>query len=140
MKTILTAILWAVCLFLLVAPALGQEPVPGPVEPVPVVQDDSQYFSGASQTDREIIDLCRQAVTQSDLSFWEKRRAFRIVRRAHFLRILKQDVADEMRFPANPNAAPIVGAIGDGQILDWLKNGGLEQILAFILAIIEALG
>jgi len=40
---------------------------------------------------------------------------------------------------ANYVAQGRVGEFGDGAILDWFQNGGLEQILSFILGIMKGI-
>ena len=140
----MNTILFMTALFL----ALPQDPVPDLHPDEPAVQE--MYFAGASSEDQKIVDYCLQAIDEASNaelreampgSLFPKRRLKRIVKRKAFIATLKQDIGDDIRWSGDE---PVVGAIGDGEILDriiqFINDGGLEKILEFILAIIEALG
>ena len=150
----MNTILFMTALFL----ALPQDPVPDlhPDEPVPA---QSTYFATASDSEKQIVDICHGAIDQMTRKqareacpfpcLRPKRVLKRMVNSRGFIDQARAEAAVEIavggddqltRAGLSTDDPPAVSAIGDGAIIDWLRNGGLEQILAFILAIIEALG
>ena len=148
MKTfaiLIAGLLWLQPAFL--SSGHSQEPVPD-VTPTPaVVASTGRYFSGATDDEKRIIDLVRGQIDEEVKRPLRKRRYKKIVGKRRGFESLRQEISDEIVWggeqPATMatfgSADVTYGAIGDGKIIEWLQNGGLEQILAFILAIIDAL-
>ena len=151
MKRAILAVMLAVCCSSLTAQEQKKEFKPVAIQAVQA--QSGPIFAAASQADRDIIAEVRKQIAQAsdeelreaNPDFWDnswkpRRRMMRIAGSRRFLRGFKQDIADEITFNAESEpVAGAVGAIGDGAILNWLQNGGFEQLIKFILAIIEAL-
>lgn len=134
------------CCFLPDVSFAQSQPVPGPTPAVDVDGGASNYFTASTASQQKIVDLTRQAVQSSDtLNWFQKRRILRNLKRPRFVRALEVEIHDEFKWGDEllAGGAP-VGEIGDGTLLniiiEFIENGGLEKILAFIISIIEALG